>query len=311
MSEVTRSWRPDWRPEPRVIWGPLSRGSSDPTYRVHQRAIWRTMQTPEGVATQRIEARDSDGVIDSVAWGPGARWATERLPAALGDGDDPRHFDAAALGAAYHSQVAESWRQYGSRWRVPAVGSVFEILVVAILEQKVTGVEARRAWSFLVSKFGAQAPGPAPPGMSVCPSPDVWRSIPSWEWHRAGVDSKRSRTVVEASRVARRLEECTGLSHESARARLMAVPGIGGWTAAEVAQRSLGDPDAVSFGDYHLSAQVVFALTGERDGDDARMADLLKPWAGQRLRAVRMIELSGLSQPRRGPRMSVRDFRAM
>jgi hypothetical protein len=39
------------------------------------------------------------------------------------------------------------------------------------------------------------------------------------------------------------------------------------------------------------------------------MAELLKPWAGQRARAVRMIELAGRKPPRRGPRASITDHR--
>ncbi len=54
------------------------------------------------------------------------------------------------------------------------------------------------------------------------------------------------------------------MPHEAARARLRAVPGVGVWTAAEVAVRALGDPDAVSYGDAHLAANVVHALTGAR-----------------------------------------------
>jgi 3-methyladenine DNA glycosylase/8-oxoguanine DNA glycosylase len=84
---------------------------------------------------------------------------------------------------------------------------------------------------------------------------------------------------------------------------------VGVWTAAEVAVRALGDPDAVSFGDYHLAANVVHALTGEPDGDDDRLTDLLAPYAGQRYRLVRMVELSMPGRPRRGPRYSPLDLR--
>jgi hypothetical protein len=39
------------------------------------------------------------------------------------------------------------------------------------------------------------------------------------------------------------------------------------------------------------------------------MLELLAPWAGHRYRVTRLLELSGFSAPRRGPRMSVRDYR--
>ena len=69
--------------------------------------------------------------------------------------------------------------------------------------------------------------------------------------------------------------------------------------------RALGDPDAVSFGDYHIGKNVTYALTGEV-GDDERMAELLEPWAGHRYRVQRLVELAGLGRPRRGARMAPR-----
>jgi 3-methyladenine DNA glycosylase/8-oxoguanine DNA glycosylase len=89
------------------------------------------------------------------------------------------------------------------------------------------------------------------------------------------------------------------------------VPGVGEWTAAETAQRALGDPDAVSVGDYHIHDVVVHALTGRPRGDDAEMLRLLEPWRGQRQRIVRLIELSGVAKPRFGPRYAPLDIRAM
>ena len=72
----------------------------------------------------------------------------------------------------------------------------------AILEQKVVILEAHRAWRILLSKFGTEPPGPAPTGMRVFPEPAVWRRIPSWEWHRAGVEGVRAETIIRASTVA-------------------------------------------------------------------------------------------------------------
>ena len=41
------------------------------------------------------------------------------------------------------------------------------------------------------------------------------------------------------------------------------------------------------------------------------MLELLAPYAGHRYRVSRLIELGGTAPPRRGPRMSVRDYRAI
>jgi 3-methyladenine DNA glycosylase/8-oxoguanine DNA glycosylase len=87
--------------------------------------------------------------------------------------------------------------------------------------------------------------------------------------------------------------------------RVRTLPGIGVWTSAETRSRAMGDADSVSFGDYHVAANVGFVLTGE-PVDDAGLAVLLEPYAGHRHRVQRLVELAGLGRPRRGPRMAPR-----
>ena len=43
---------------------------------------------------------------------------------------------------------------------------------------------------------------------------------------------------------------------------------LGALRAADLTARALGDADAVSYGDFHVAKNVVYALTGEEDGDD-------------------------------------------
>jgi 3-methyladenine DNA glycosylase/8-oxoguanine DNA glycosylase len=241
-------------------------------------------------------------VVRAAAWGPGAAWLLRELPALLGAGDDRAGFQPA------HPLLRElALRHPGVR--VGRSGRVLEALVPAVLEQKVVGAEARRAWRYLLLKFGGPAPGPAPAGMRVPPPPRIWRRIPSWEWHRAGVEGVRARTIIGAAEVAGRLEEIVTLPPGAADLRLRSLPGIGVWTSAEVRQRACGDADAVSVGDYHLPSAVGWALAGRRV-DDAGMLELLVPYAGHRHRAARLVELAGIRPPRRGPRMSVRDYRS-
>ena len=64
----------------------------------------------------------------------------------------------------------------------------------------------------------------------------------------------------------------------------------------------------MSVADAHLSNLVAFVLTGAARGTDERMLELLAPWAGHRARVVRLIERSGLTPPRYGPRVASRDL---
>jgi 3-methyladenine DNA glycosylase/8-oxoguanine DNA glycosylase len=133
-------------------------------------------------------------------------------------------------------------------------------------------------------------------------------AIADWQWHKAGMDGARRRTVIAAATVAHRLEGAVALAGEPGRRLLRTVPGIGVWTAAEVAQRAWGDPDAVSVGDYHIPNIVGHALVGRRL-DDEGMLEVLAPYAPQRQRAVRYLEAAGIRPPRRGPRMPANDYR--
>lgn len=276
------------------------RGGGDPTFvRRPDGGVVRAVRTPEGPGTLELVPRRSLGVVEARAWGPGAGWLLDGVPELLGEGDDDGGF------VAHHDPVAQAWRRFPG-WRVPRSRLVVDALVPAIIEQKVTGQEAFAGFRRLVRRYGAPAPGPyAAAGLLVPPTPAQWAMVPSWEFLRASVDHARSRTVVGAVRVAGRLEQCVDLPPAAARARMQTLPGIGVWTAAEVAQRALGDPDAVSFGDYHVSRSIGWALIGEQI-DDARLAELLEPYAGHRYRVQRLLELAGPGHPRHGPRMAPR-----
>lgn len=296
-----------WRPRLPLDVGrtlePLRRGGGDPTHRREpDGTIWRTRRSDAGPATYRLTQR-SPHEVHCTAWGEGAEQAIAGMSDLLGGRDDPAGFEPT------HPLLRDTLlRNPGIR--IPRSGRVLEALVPAVLEQKVTGHEARSSWRWLLRKYGEAAPGPAPQGMRVPPSADVWRRVPSWDWHRAGVDPQRSRTVVTAARVAARLEEAVGMSPADAMRRLRAVPGIGAWTAAEIAQRALGDADAVSVGDYHLPSFVGWALVGRPLEDDG-MLELLEPWRPHRYRVIRLLECSGFARPRFGPRMTIQDHRAI
>ena len=295
------TWHPQLPVDVRLSLAPLRRGSADPTYRVTaDGALWRTTRPPSGPATVQLVQRGLRDV-QARAWGPGAAEAVAGLPDLLGARDDDAGF------VPGHPLLAEAAVRHPGL-RIPRTGRVVEALVPAVLEQKVTGKQARSAFRRLVGRFGAPAPGPAPDGMRVPPSADVWRGVPSWEWHRAGVEPQRSRTICLAMRCAPRLEQAVGMAPDDAGRRLSAVPGIGPWTVAEVAQRALGDSDALSVGDFHLSQLVGWALAG-RPVDDAGMVELLEPWRPHRYRVVRLLETSGFAKPRFGPRLAVQDHR--
>jgi len=299
-AEHRRVWRSPRPVSVGLVLSILRRGGGDPTFQPDRGdGWWLGLPTPEGPATLRLEQRDDLGEVVASAWGPGALWALGQVPELLGDADDDSGF------VAHHPQVERAHRRYAA-WHVPRSGLVMHALVPGIIEQKVTGQEAFGGYRVLVHRFGSRAPGPGEERrLWVAPDAATWAAVPSWEWLRASVDGARSSTVVRAAKVAGRLEACVGLTTTQARARLRAVPGIGVWTSSEVAQRALGDADAVSFGDYHVAKNITWALLGEPRDDDV-LAELLEPYRGHRYRVQRLLELDGHFRPRRGPRMAPR-----
>ena len=300
MREQQRVWRPDWPCAVGTTLAILRKGPADPTFRTDpDGTIWRGIRTPEGTATVRLGVHPAHGEVHAHAWGDGAAWALDSVPAMLGDQDDPSGF------APTHPVLADAHRRR-PHWRVCRTGRVMEALVPAIIEQKVTGQEAFAGFRRLVHRFGERGPGAGVErGVWVQPSAETVRMVPSWEWLRMQIDPARSRAVVRAAQVAPSLERTVGLPHDEVDRRLRSLPGIGVWTSAEVRFRAHGDADAVSFGDYHIAKNVGWALTGQEVDDDG-LAELLEPYRPHRYRVQRLVELAGLSRPRHGPRMAPR-----
>ncbi|MGU3502672.1 DNA-3-methyladenine glycosylase family protein [Mycobacterium sp. C31M] len=285
---------------PGATLGPLRRGSGDPCFRTIGADIWRTSWMRTGPVTARITKTATD-TVECEAWGAGAPELIDGLPGLLGYDDTAAGFDPV------EPTIAEAYRRVPNL-RLGRTGRVLEALVPAIIEQRVYGKDAFRSWRLLTTKFGQPAPGPTPAGMRVPPSPEVWRRIPSWEFHMANVDPGRARTVVGCAQRADALERLTA---ERAVAGLRSLPGVGEWTAAETVQRAFGDADALSVGDFHLAKTVGLSLLGVPI-DDAAMVELLEPLRPHRQRAVRLLELSGLAvNPRRAPRQAIPNLRAL
>ncbi|MFR9753673.1 DNA-3-methyladenine glycosylase family protein [Nocardia sp. 004] len=274
---------------------PLGRGRCDPCHRVtDDGAHWHASRLPTGPVTYRL-TRSGRCAVRARAWGPGAAEFLDRLERMLCLDEDLSGF------VPDHPKLVDAHRRFPGL-RMLRTGLVFEALVPAVLEQKVHTRSAYASWRKLVGQFGEPAPGPAPEGMRLPPDADTWRRIPSWTYHRADVGPQRMQTVIRAAGIAESLERTAQADPADAARMLRSVPGIGVWTAAEIAQRAFGDADALSVGDYHLAAMVGWTLLGRPIDDDA-MVEYLEPLRPHRYRAIRLLAISGhLRKPKFGPR---------
>jgi 3-methyladenine DNA glycosylase/8-oxoguanine DNA glycosylase len=297
-------WRPACPVDAHRTLSDLQHGSRDPCHRVDDGALWRTSRMASGPVTYRI-SQPHRREVTAQAWGPGSDELIAGLPTLLGRDDRPETFEPR------HPLLRDAHTRLVG-FRVPRTGRVLEALLPAVLEQKVIGLDAAAAWRRLVTRFGEPAPGPAPAGMRVFPEPDRWKRLPSWDWHQAGVDERRAKTARICATYADKLERVAASNPAEPDAvyrMLLALPGVGPWTAAQVGHRALGDADALPIGDYHLASMTGWALTGAALAEEEVEA-FYEPWRPHRYRVVRLLELTpGARAPRRGPRLSRQDYR--
>lgn len=301
-ARATRIVQSDLPIDVRLTLSPLHDGRGDPCSATAVDEVWRAWQTPDGAATARYRGT-APTTVEVTAWGPGRDWALEQAPATLGAHDDLTGFDP-----GLHPAVSRANRALPGL-RMGASGLVEDSLVRTIFGQKVTGLQAKRAWRRLVTDHGTPAPGPAgtgegAPTLLAPPTAREIAAMPYWAFHPWGVERKRAEIVRAACARIDRLEEAVDMTFEDGVARLHAIRGIGPWTSAIVLRTATGHADHVEVGDYHLPDVIAFNLAGEARADDARMLDLLEPFRGHRGRVMRLIAIAGAGKPTYGPRLT-------
>lgn len=157
--------------------------------------------------------------------------------------------------------------------RLPCAWSPFELAVRAVLGQQVSVKAATTVAGRLAARFGVPLEG-GPPGLErIFPTPEA---LAEADLDGIGLTGQRARTLRGlAATVARDpglLEPAE--STEAFVERLCALPGIGHWTAAYVAMRGLGEPDAFPAADLGLMKAL-----GVRKGREVEArAEAWRPW---------------------------------
>jgi 3-methyladenine DNA glycosylase/8-oxoguanine DNA glycosylase len=279
-------------PEPYDFWA-STRWLGPVAAREGRTVVWWATTTPDGPATLRL-ARPESSVVEAEAWGDGAAWMLAQAPRVLGLDDDLESF------APPPGLIAELARR-APGCRLGRTDRVFEALVAAVLGQKVQSDAARRSLRMLAGRFGEPAPGPC--DLRLVPTPAAFARLDYAAFHPCNVERARAERILGAARRGAWVESRTSA------ADLRMLPGIGPWTAAVTAAAAWGDADALPVGDYHLPNTVCWALAREPRGDDARMLELLEPYRGHRARVARLLMDAQIHAPRRGPRLSISDFR--
>lgn len=268
------------------------RGAKDPVM-VGPGDSWWSTRTPDGTGTLRL-TRTSETEVSAEAWGAGAHWMLDQAPMLLGQNDDLTGFEPTG-------PVADAWAR--RPFLLSRTDRPWDALVGAILGQKVQVTRAHQSRRQIARRFGDPAPGPR--AGWILPSPATVADMGYFDLHPAGVERKRAEIIIRVAKELRRLPRLTETAEPAqVKTRLERIRGIGPWTSNMVTAVTMGDPDAVPVGDFHIKNTVAWMLEREPRATDERMLELLEPYAGHRWRVVRLAKSSGKA-PAYGPRLSL------
>ncbi len=273
-------------------------GTLDPTFLIENGDIWRATYTPMGPATVQIQKPLSE-TPRIFTYGEGADWLRIHALDLLGAND------VIPAVTPHHSAVQAAQKRFG-QLRLGRSLTPYHELLPAVLAQRVTAVEALRQWREMTRDMGAPAPGPHPT-LRLPPSPEALSELPYFRLHEYGIEKKRADTLRI---VAKHFDWLTQTRFDTmvpsvATQSLRRIPGVGEWTAAVAGGAAFGDPDALQVGDYHVKNTAAWALRGKPRGTDEEMVAEMSPYAGQRHRVMRWLELAGHRAPARGPRQRI------
>ena len=160
--------------------------------------------------------------------------------------------------------------------RVAGAFDGFEIATRAVLGQQVSVRAATTLSRRLVERLGEPVETPFPELVRSFPTPETVAGAGEETIAALGMPRSRARTLIAVARAVANGEVrlAPGTDVDDAVARLVALPGVGGWTSQYVAMRALAWPDAFPPGDAGLRR----ALGLSRPREIATRAERWRPW---------------------------------
>ena len=156
-------------------------------------------------------------------------------------------------------------------------------LVRSIVGQQLSTKAARSIYTRLTDRFGGRTPTPQE---VLADDPDELRAAAGLS--RAKVSYLRSLAehVIDGSLELERLEE---LPDEQVIAELVAVKGLGEWSAHMFLMFHLGRPDVLPVGDLGIRRAVMRVYGLRKLPDPRRLEKIAKPWSPYRTLACRFL----------------------
>src|SRR4051794_34882637 len=127
--------------------------------------------------------------------------------------------------------------------RVPGAADPAEIAIRAVLGQQVSLAGAATLAGRLVAAYGEPLANPVGAVTHSFPTPQTLASVPAFAWAMPASRIRAIRSLAEAL-ASGEIVLGPEADRRATEDRLLALPGIGPWTASYIAMRALRDPDA-------------------------------------------------------------------
>ena len=172
---------------------------------------------------------------------------------------------------------------------LPHTASVFEALVLAVLGQQISTNVARIIRTLLIETFGPSAEFDGEIYYAFPRPASIWASSPA-ELHTMKLTQRKSEYVHGLAGSALNPEmglECLEeLTDREIVEKLVALRGVGMWTAQWALIRAVGRPDALPLGDLALRRVVSRLFMDGEDVNDAKVEEIAQRWSPYRTYAT-------------------------
>jgi AraC family transcriptional regulator of adaptative response / DNA-3-methyladenine glycosylase II len=159
--------------------------------------------------------------------------------------------------------------------RVPGHVDADEHAIRAVLGQQVSVAAARKLGARLVAEYGTPLEHPMGTLTHLFPAPAAIAAIDPAALPMPGARA-RALTGLAAALASGDVALDPGADRDDAQARLLALPGIGPWTASYIAMRGLSDPDVFLPSD--TGVRDALRQLGADPKDAVTLADSWRPW---------------------------------
>ena len=160
--------------------------------------------------------------------------------------------------------------------RVPCAFDGFEMAVRAILGQQISVKAATTLAGRFAASFGEPIATPFPLLTHLAPTPQCVAGLDVEQLTALGIVTARAKSILALARAVAdgSITLQPGANVESTLARLIALPGIGEWTAQYIAMRALAWPDAFP----HTDLGILKALGETNPKRVLERAENWRPW---------------------------------